>query len=37
MQTVAYLLLQLKMKMTVMEGYPANAIFFSSVFILFFP
>jgi hypothetical protein len=27
----------LKMKMTVMEGYPANAIFFSSVFILFFP
>jgi len=37
MQTAAYLLLQLKMKMTVMEGYPANAIFFSSVFLLFFP
>jgi hypothetical protein len=31
MQTKAYLLLHLKMKMTVMEGWSAKTIFFSSV------
>jgi hypothetical protein len=37
MQTEAYLLLHLKMKMAVMEGWPAETVFFSSVFLSFFP
>jgi hypothetical protein len=37
MQTEAYLLRHLKMKMAVMEGWPAETVFFSSVFLSFFP
>jgi hypothetical protein len=36
-QTEAYLSLHLKMKMTVMEGWSAETIFFSYVFLSFFP